>query len=305
MEVLAKGNSEERNRLQNSSSPKTEAGNENGENQTSVCNSPKINGVSSIKKPPSSKPKEANKPKPAGSPLKSPTKSVKSMPRTPEASLPPVAEKKKVPMNKVQVGAAPSPNLKTVRSKIGSLENASYKPGGGRVKIENRKLDFSNAQPKIAAKNDKYAPSGGEKKIPQVKLQWNAKPKVGSLANTTYKPGGGDKKIETVKLDFKDKAKPKVGSKENAKHVPGGGTVKIETQKIDIKAESKIGSLENVKHKPGGGDKKIFNDRDYLRQTGSNAESVNGSGRQSPVTSNFLDGKNGVPTSEENLNQEY
>ncbi|XP_044003053.1 nascent polypeptide-associated complex subunit alpha, muscle-specific form isoform X2 [Aphidius gifuensis] len=271
------------------------AGNENGENQTSVCNSPKINGVSSIKKPPSSKPKEANKPKPAGSPLKSPTKSVKSMPRTPEASLPPVAEKKKVPMNKVQVGAAPSPNLKTVRSKIGSLENASYKPGGGRVKIENRKLDFSNAQPKIAAKNDKYAPSGGEKKIPQVKLQWNAKPKVGSLANTTYKPGGGDKKIETVKLDFKDKAKPKVGSKENAKHVPGGGTVKteaipskiiqessshIETQKIDIKAESKIGSLENVKHKPGGGDKKIFNDRDYLRQTGSNAESVNGSGRQ-------------------------
>lgn len=68
-------------------------------------------------------------------------------------------------MNKVQVGAAASPNLKVVRSKIGSLENASYKPGGGRVKIENRKLDFSKAQPKIAAKNDKYAPSGGEKKV--------------------------------------------------------------------------------------------------------------------------------------------
>lgn len=71
-----------------------------------------------------------------------------------------------LPMNKVQVGAAPSPNLKTVRSKIGSLDNASYKPGGGRVKIENRKLDFgSKAQSKIAAKNDKYAPSGGDKKV--------------------------------------------------------------------------------------------------------------------------------------------
>lgn len=67
-------------------------------------------------------------------------------------------------MNKVQVGAAPSPNLKTVRS-IGSLDNASYKPGGGKVKIENRKLDFSKAQPKIAAKNEKYTPSGGDKKV--------------------------------------------------------------------------------------------------------------------------------------------
>lgn len=71
-----------------------------------------------------------------------------------------------LPMNKIQVGAAPSPNLKTVRSKIGSLDNASYKPGGGKVKIENRKLDFSKgAQSKIAAKNEKYTPSGGDKKV--------------------------------------------------------------------------------------------------------------------------------------------
>ena len=70
-----------------------------------------------------------------------------------------------VPMNKIQVGAAPSPNLKTIKSKIGSLENKSYKPGGGKVKIENRKLDFSKAQPKIASKNDTYMPSGGDKKV--------------------------------------------------------------------------------------------------------------------------------------------
>ncbi|KAL0104466.1 hypothetical protein PUN28_017296 [Cardiocondyla obscurior] len=228
----------------------------------------------------------------------SPTKSAKSLPRTPDTPTSTAQEKKKVPMNKVQVGAAPSPNLKTVRSKIGSLDNASYKPGGGKVKIENRKLDFSKAQPKIAAKNEKYAPSGGDKKISQVKLQWNAKSKIGSLENATYKPGGGDKKIETVKLDFKDKAKPKVGSKDNAKHIPGGGAVKIPMQKLDIKAESKIGSLDNVKHKPGGGDKKIFNDRDYLRQTSSNVESVNGSGSQ--IETSTGDNSNGSKTVQDN-----
>lgn len=69
-----------------------------------------------------------------------------------------------VPMNKVQVGSAPSPNLKTVKSKIGSLQNSTHKPGGGNVKIENRKLDWK-AQPRIAAKNDTYQPGGGDKKV--------------------------------------------------------------------------------------------------------------------------------------------
>lgn len=68
-------------------------------------------------------------------------------------------------MNKVQVGNAPSPNIKAVKSKIGSLDNTTYKPGGGKVKIENRKLDFNNITPKIAAKNEAYTPSGGAKKV--------------------------------------------------------------------------------------------------------------------------------------------
>lgn len=67
-------------------------------------------------------------------------------------------------MNKIQVGHAPSPNLKAVRSKIGSLDNASYKPGGGNVKIESKKIEIK-ATPRIEAKNDKYAPKGGEKKV--------------------------------------------------------------------------------------------------------------------------------------------
>lgn len=67
-------------------------------------------------------------------------------------------------MNKVQVGNAPSPNLKKVQSKIGSLQNATHKPGGGNVKIENKKLEWK-AQPRIAAKNDTYQPGGGDKKV--------------------------------------------------------------------------------------------------------------------------------------------
>lgn len=67
-------------------------------------------------------------------------------------------------MNKIQVGGAPSPNLKAIKSKIGSLNNATYKPGGGHIKIETKKLDFNKTAPKIEAKNDKYAPKGGDKK---------------------------------------------------------------------------------------------------------------------------------------------
>ncbi len=69
-----------------------------------------------------------------------------------------------VPMNKVQVGFAPSPNLKTVHSKIGSLANANYKPGGGHVKIESKKIQIE-AKPRIGARNENYTPSGGDVKV--------------------------------------------------------------------------------------------------------------------------------------------
>lgn len=67
-------------------------------------------------------------------------------------------------MNKIKVGNAPPPNLREIRSKIGSLDNANHKPRGGNVKIENKKKEY-NVQSRIAAKNDKYTPSGGDKKV--------------------------------------------------------------------------------------------------------------------------------------------
>lgn len=67
-------------------------------------------------------------------------------------------------MNKIKVGNAPPPKLREVKSKIGSLQNATHKPGGGNVKIETKKLEF-NVQSRIAAKNENYAPKGGDKKV--------------------------------------------------------------------------------------------------------------------------------------------
>lgn len=68
-------------------------------------------------------------------------------------------------MNKIVVGTTPSPQVSKATSKIGSLANTSYKPQGGKIKIESKKLE------------------------------WNAKSRVGSLGNIGHKAGGGDVKV--------------------------------------------------------------------------------------------------------------
>ena len=40
----------------------------------------------------------------------------------------------------------------------------NFQPGGGKVKIENRKLEW-NAQPKTKMVNENYTPGGGDKKV--------------------------------------------------------------------------------------------------------------------------------------------
>jgi len=188
---------------------------------------------------------------------------------------PPPPPPKKVPMNKIVVGNAPSPNLVTAQSRIGSLSNTQHKPGGGKVKIENRKLEW-NAQPKTKMVNENYTPGGGDKKIESRKLQWNAQSRIRSLDNHSHKPGGGDKRIENRKLEWS--AESKINSTKNLTHKAGGGNVKIHHEKLEFKVGSRIGSLANVKHRPGGGDKKIFDDKEYIRQINSEANSSTRSG---------------------------
>lgn len=53
----------------------------------------------------------------------------------------------------------------SAKSKIGSLENAHHKPGGGDKKIESQKLEFK-AKPKVGSKDYiKHVPGGGDIKV--------------------------------------------------------------------------------------------------------------------------------------------
>nr|XP_046908686.1 microtubule-associated protein 4-like [Dermatophagoides farinae] len=113
---------------------------------------------------------------------------------------------KKMPINKVTVGTAKGPNIKNVKSKIGSLNNVRHKP------------------------------AGGDKKIESQKLKWETKSRIGSLDNATHKPQGGNVRVVTQKLDWK--VQSKVGSLDNVKHVPGGGNVRIFDEKYSTTTNS-------------------------------------------------------------------
>ncbi|XP_074543992.1 uncharacterized protein LOC141803859 isoform X2 [Halichoeres trimaculatus] len=116
---------------------------------------------------------------------------------------------------------APTPDLKNVRSKIGSIDNIKYQPGGGKVQIVHKKLDFSHVTSRCGSKD-----------------------------NIKHVPGGGNVQILNKKVDL-SKVTSKCGSKDNIKHKPGGGDVKIESHKLNIKAKSKVGSMDNMG--PGNG----------------------------------------------------
>nr|XP_021142341.1 microtubule-associated protein 2 isoform X13 [Columba livia] len=135
----------------------------------------------------------------------------------------------------------PLPDLKNVRSKIGSTDNIKYQPKGGQVRILNKKIDFSDVQSRCGSRdNIKHSAGGGNVQIVTKKIDLShVTSKCGSLKNIHHKPGGGRVKIESVKLDFKEKAQAKVGSLENAHHVPGGGNVKIDSQKLNFREHAK------------------------------------------------------------------
>nr|XP_021335889.1 microtubule-associated protein tau [Danio rerio] len=189
--------------------------------------------------------------------------------------------------------AAPLPDLKNVRSKVGSTDNLKHQPGGGRIQILDQKVDFSNVQSKCGSKaNLKHTPGGGNVKILDQKVDFTkVQSKCGSKDNIKHAPGGGNVQILDQKLDLtnvqarcgsKDNLKhvpgggkvqilhkkidlsnvqSKCGSKDNLRHKPGGGNIEIRSEKLDFKAQSKIGSMDNIKHTPGGGNRRREKDR--------------------------------------------
>ncbi|KAM3852692.1 microtubule-associated protein 2 isoform 6-T6 [Vipera latastei] len=135
----------------------------------------------------------------------------------------------------------PLPDLKNVRSKVGSTDNIKYQPKGGQVRILNKKIDFSDVQSRCGSRdNIKHSAGGGKVQIVTKKIDLShVTSKCGSLKNIRHRPGGGRVKIESVKLDFKEKAQAKVGSLENAHHVPGGGNIKIDSQKLNFREHAR------------------------------------------------------------------
>ncbi|XP_074834911.1 microtubule-associated protein tau isoform X5 [Carettochelys insculpta] len=173
--------------------------------------------------------------------------------RTPSLPTPPNREPKKVAVvrtppkspasakSRLQTSTAPMPDLKNVRSKIGSTENLKHQPGGGKVQIINKKLDLSNVQSKCGSKdNIKHSPGGGSVQIVYKPVDLShVTSKCGSLDNIHHKPGGGQVEVKSEKLDFKEKVQSKIGSLDNISHVPGGGNKKIESHKLTFRENAK------------------------------------------------------------------
>ncbi|XP_070979986.1 microtubule-associated protein 2-like isoform X6 [Oncorhynchus clarkii lewisi] len=149
----------------------------------------------------------------------------------------------------------PLPDLKNIKSKIGSTDNIKYQPKGGQ-QHRGRGQTATTTEPKrspswiwrlllrlvslslylSAAHSVTWAPMPAKDQLVQIQTKKidlsHVTSKCGSLDNIRHRPGGGNVRIESVKLDFKDKAQPKVGSLDNAHHTPGGGHIMIESHKL-------------------------------------------------------------------------
>uniref|UniRef100_A0A3P9CC88 Microtubule-associated protein n=1 Tax=Maylandia zebra TaxID=106582 RepID=A0A3P9CC88_9CICH len=121
---------------------------------------------------------------------------------------------------------APTPDLKNVRSKIGSIDNIKYQPGGGKVSSTPNNKTSDPSTPAAKARVQIL-----NKKVDVSKVT----SKCGSKDNIKHKPGGGDVKIESHKLNIK--AKSKIGSVDNV----GAGNGQTNGQKEE-KTEQKTSS---------------------------------------------------------------
>ncbi|XP_035002228.1 microtubule-associated protein tau isoform X21 [Hippoglossus stenolepis] len=154
--------------------------------------------------------------------------------------------------------AAPIPDLKNIRSKVGSTDNIKHQPGGGKVQILDKKLELGDVQARCGSKDNlKHTPGGGKVQILEKKLDLsNVQSRCGSKDNIKHVAGGGNVQIVHKKIDLST-VQSKCGSKDNIRHKPGGGNVEIKNEKVDFRGQSKVGSLGNIGHVPGGGQKRI------------------------------------------------
>lgn len=92
---------------------------------------------------------------------------------------------------------------RNVRSKVGSLANIEYQPGGGQVIIQDQSLQWKASSRVNSLSNVNWSSSTPRVNIQQEKLKWNAQSKINSLDNIKYKPNGGMVQIYDEKLHFR------------------------------------------------------------------------------------------------------
>ncbi|XP_026858778.2 microtubule-associated protein 4 isoform X2 [Electrophorus electricus] len=160
---------------------------------------------------------------------------------------------------------ATGPDIKNVRSKIGSTDNIKHQPGGGKVTLSQSRTD-TLAQGSVSKET-----SQGKVQIVSKKVDYShVTSRLGSKDNMKHVPGGGNVHIHSKKVDV-SKVTSKCGSKINIKHKPGGGDIKIESHKVNFKekAQPKVGSLDNVSHAPGGGNVKAEGEQETVEGSGA------------------------------------
>ncbi|XP_044155292.1 microtubule-associated protein tau isoform X9 [Bufo gargarizans] len=194
--------------------------------------------------------------------------------RTPSSNMPPNREPKKVAVVrtppkspasiKSRLQPLPSPvalpDLKNIKSKIGSIDNIRHQPGGGKVQIVHKKVDLSNVQSKCGSKeNLKHVAGGGAVQITHKPVDLkHVTSKCGSMSNIHHKPGGGNIEVKSEKLDFKEKVSSKIGSLDNVTHTPGGGNKKICGAGSAIIESHKLSFRENAKAKTDHGAEIVY-----------------------------------------------
>lgn len=112
------------------------------------------------------------------------------------------------------------------------------------MQIHEERLKW-NASPRVGSLDNKtYRPGGGEVSIINETPRWQATPKVGSLDNAHYQPTGGNVSIVNDPRHYQSDAK--VHSMDNVHYKPGGGDIKVPIKIMPYP----IGSLNDLPH-PG------------------------------------------------------
>ncbi|XP_072269159.1 uncharacterized protein [Pyxicephalus adspersus] len=227
----------------------------------------KTNGTA----PASNVPSRPKTTKPAAPrPLTGPSASADAK-KVPTTRPPPLSKPSSAPASKPstapkQPRPTTAPDIKNIRSKIGSTDNLKHQPGGGKqAKVEKKPVPASTARkpvplaaPKPAAskpadsKEAVQKQSNGKVQIVSKKANYShVQSKCGSKDNIKHVPGGGNVTNST---------KPSVGAARpptSTGQKPGSTNVQITNKKIDVsKVSAKCGSKPITKHKTGGADSK-------------------------------------------------